>query len=139
MEDNFLIKFSLLRGLGILEDSIDVHILNTYITHIYHYWNPESPAVFWFRCSDLSCSPPSPSKQGFSVTKSQGLTACQHGIIARLIVLNNQLGLFISIINSLLPAPPASSCTMAARCFPDARKASFVGFLHSHQAGCEDA
>lgn len=34
-------------------------------------------------------------------------------------MLNNQLGLFISIINSLPPAPPAISYMMAARCFPD--------------------
>lgn len=54
-------------------------------------------------------------------------------------MLNNQLGLFISIINSLLPAPPAVIYTMADRCFPDVHKASFVGFLDSNQAGCEDA
>lgn len=54
-------------------------------------------------------------------------------------MLNSQLGLFISIINSLPPAPPAISYTMADRCIPDVHKASFVGFLLSNQAGCEDA
>lgn len=42
-------------------------------------------------------------------------------------MLNNQLGLFISVINSLPPAPPAVIYTMADRCFPDVHKASFVG------------
>lgn len=45
-------------------------------------------------------------------------------------MLNNQLGLFISI-NSLPPAPPAISYMMVDRCFPDVHKATFVDFLHS--------
>lgn len=90
--------------------------------------------TFW-----LSCIPWPPTKHGLPVIKSQRLAECQDGIIARLIVLNNQLVLFINIINPLPPAPPAISYMMADRCFPDAHKASFVSFLHSHQAGCEDA
>lgn len=46
MVDKFIIRFSLLWCLEILGDATDVYILNTYITHIYFSWYPESAAVF---------------------------------------------------------------------------------------------
>lgn len=68
-----------------------------------------------------------------------GIGRFQDGIVARRIVLNNQSDLLISVINPLSPALPAISYMMAGQMLTRCPQASFVGFLHAHQAVCENA